>query len=275
VTVRFSALDRDITNIPTISDHRADMFFAVAGIGAGLFVLWALVELGFRRNPILALCLVGSVLCNLNEPIWDALGKLRFHHGNHFAWTQFPDLAQPVQYPYWAMFVYTGFAGVACYVFYLAFQTRNWRIFGYVLAGQAVMNIVLEGFVITSAYDYYGSQPWRIGTDFPLWWVPVNYGEVLGGALLALAIRRWGLRGALVAIPVVPSAFSAWQLWAGWPTYATINLDVAGAWRDVAALSGVLIAAGSTWALGRALLDPPATRATAPAPVAEREAVPV
>ena len=184
-----TALDRDITNIPTISSDRADAFVTVSAIMAGAFLLWALVELVWRRSPILTLCLIGSVLCNLNEPIWDALGKLRFHHGNHIAWTQFPDFAQPVAYPYWAMFVYTGFGGVACYVFYHAFSTRSWKIFGLAVLGQAVMNIVLEGFIITSAYDYYGSQPWRIGTDFPLWWVPVNYGEMLGGFLLCLAIR--------------------------------------------------------------------------------------
>jgi hypothetical protein len=274
VTVVISAADRDITNIPTISADRADAFFTVSAIVAGLFVLWALVELVWRRSPVLTLCLIGSVLCNLNEPIWDALGKLRFHEGNHIAWTQFPDLAQPVHYPYWAMFVYTGFGGVACYVFYKAFESRSWQVFLGAVVGQAVMNIVLEGFIITSAYDYYGSQPWRIGTDFPLWWVPVNYGEMLGGFLLCLAIRHWGARGALTAIPLVPCAFSAWQLWAGWPTYATINMDIDGAWRDVAALSGVAIAAGSAYLMGKVLLDPPA-RKSAPAAEPAREPVAV
>jgi hypothetical protein len=265
------AAERDITQIPTISADRADAFFTVSAIMAGGFLLWALFELVFRRSPILAFCLLGSVLCNLNEPIWDALGKLRFHEGNHIAWTQFPDLAQPVHYPYWAMFVYTGFGGVACFVFYKAFASRSWKIFGYAVLGQAVMNIILEGFIITSAYDYYGEQPWRIGTDFPLWWVPVNYGEMLAGFLLCIAIRHWGLlKGGLTSIALVPCCFSAWQLWAGWPTYATINMDVHGAWRSLAALSGVGIAAGSAYLMGKVLLDPPAT-ATTPAPAQQRE----
>jgi hypothetical protein len=247
--------DRDITNIPTISAHRADVFAWAAGISAAVFVLIALAELVIRRSPVLALCVLGSVLCNLNEPIWDALGKLRFHHGNHFAWTEFGDLAQPVQYPWWAIFVYTWFAGAACYVFYRVFQARvSWPVYWGFLAGQAVMNIVLEGFVITSGYDYYGHQPWRVGSDFPLWWVPVNYGELLGGALLALAVRRWGMRGALFAVPIVPCAFSAWQLWAGWPTYALINSDVSAAWRDVAACAGLAIGLVSFWLIGRAML---------------------
>jgi hypothetical protein len=263
-------LDRDITQLPTISGDRADVFFWVAAAGAGAFVLWGLVSLGWRRSPVLALCLIGSVACNLNEPIWDALGKLRFHHGNRIAWTEFGDLAQPVQYPWWAMFVYTGFAGVACYVFYWMFTKRSWRLFWTLMAGQAVMNIVLEGFVITSGYDYYGHQPWRVGTDFPLWWVAVNYGELLGGALLALAIRRWGARGALAAIPIVPCAFSAWQLWAGWPTYAAINLDIAEGWRDVAAGSSLAIGAVSCWLIGRALIDNAGPTPTA-VPVAQTE----
>jgi hypothetical protein len=264
------ALDRDITRIPTISSDRADAFFWVAGTVAAAFVLWGLVSLGWRRSPVLALCLLGSVACNLNEPIWDALGKLRFHHGNRVAWTEFPDLAQPVQYPWWAMFVYTGFAGVACYIFYWMFTKRSWKLFWTLMAGQAVMNIVLEGFVITSGYDYYGHQPWRLGTDFPLWWVAVNYGELLGGALLALAIRKWGARGALAAIPIVPCAFSAWQLWAGWPTYAAINLDIAAGWRDVAAASSLAIGAVSCWLIGRALIDNAGPAATA-VPAAQTE----
>jgi hypothetical protein len=74
------------------------------------------------------------------------------------------------------------------------------------------------------------------------------------------------VRGALTALPIVPSAFSAWQLWAGWPTYATINMSVGDVWRDVAAVAGVLIAAGSAYLIGQVLLGPLRTATAVPAP---------
>ena len=261
-----------------MSSERADAYLTGAAIVAGIFVVWALVELVRRRSPILLFCLIGSLGCNLSEPIWDALANLRFTENTATAWTQFPQLEQPIYYPVWAMLVYTGFGGVACFAFYKAFATRSWRIFVGALIGQAVFNIVLEGFVITELYDYYGSQPWRIGSDFPLWWVPVNYGEMLAGFLLYFAIRHWGaVKGSLFAIPLVGSSFSAWELWAGWPTYAAINLDVNGAWRDLAALTSTAIAAGTAYLMGQYVCGP-LTRKALTAPVQkqpEREAVPV
>ena len=269
-------LERDITNFPTMSSDRADAYLAGCAIVAGIFVLWGLFELLRHRSPILLYCLIGSLGCNLSEPIWDALANLRFTEGTTTAWTQFPNLPQPIQYPLWAVFVYTGFGGVACFAFYKAFATRSWRIFLGALVGQAVFNTVLEGFVITELYDYYGSQPWRIGSDFPLWWIPVNYGEMLAGFLLYLAIQQWGvLRGSLAAIPLVGCSFSAWELWAGWPTYASINLDVNGAWRDLAAVASTAIAAGTAYLMGRYLCGPLTREALAPVQQQpEREPVP-
>ncbi len=250
-------LERDITQIPSISSERAEAFTTGGAIVAGIIVLWALVELVGRRSPLLLLCLIGSLGCNLCEPIWDVLGGVRFFHGNNTAWTQFPDLAQPIHYPYWTMFVYTAFGGAACFVFYKAFATRSWRIFVGALIAQASFNIFLEGFLLTSLYDYYGEQPWRIGTDFPLWWVPVNYGEMLAGFLLFLAIQHWGAaKGSLAAIPLVACSFSAWELWAGWPTYAAISLDIHGAWRDLAAITSTAIAAGTAYLMGKHLFGP-------------------
>jgi hypothetical protein len=241
--------------IPTISPQHAEVFFFVFGAIAVLVVLAAIAESVRRRSPLMLICLIGSVLCNPVEPIWDALGKLRFHHGNYWAWTEFPDLAQPVQYPWWAAFVYTFFTGVTCYVFFRMFENRvKWSTYWLFVAGQAVMNIVLEGYVITSAYDYYGDQPWRIGSDFPLWWVFANFGELLGGALLALAVRRFGRRGYPLAIVLVPSSFAAWELWAGWPVFATLNMSVGPVWRDVAAVLTAAIAVGTIWVIGRLML---------------------
>jgi hypothetical protein len=258
--------------IPTISALHAQVFFYLFGALAVVVLLAAVAEGTRRRSPLMLICLVGSVLCNPVEPVWDALGKLRFAHGNYVAWTEFPDLPIPVQYPWWAAFVYTFFTGVTCYVFFRMFQANvSWRTFWLFAGGQAVMNIVLEGYVITSAYDYYGYQPWRIGSDFPLWWVFANFGELLGGALLALAVRRFGTRGYPLAIVIVPSSFAAWELWAGWPVFAALNTDTGPLVRNLAALLTAGIAVGSIWFIGKAMLGP-GTASTATSDIPHQQA---
>lgn len=201
-------------------------------------------------------CILGSILCNPIEPIWEALGFLRFHPGNDLAFTMFHVQGTPVSYPWWAMFVYVLFSGVACYTFYRMYDSRpTRRTFWYCVAGQAVFNILLEGFIITSAYDYYGDHPWRWGSDFPLWWVFANFGEILSAAILIVAVRYWGKRAMALAIIVVPSSFAAWELWAGWPVYATLNMDVSMTVRNLSALLTAVIALATLWAIERIMLS--------------------
>lgn len=245
----------DIGSIPTITPVHAWTFFIVFGAFAGAILIAGLVETIRTRSALPLYCFIGSILCNPVEPIWDALGKLRFHNGNIVAWTQFPDYPIPVNYPWWAMFVYTFFTGVTCYVFFRMFSRgTTWKAFWWCVAGQAVMNVVLEGYIITSAYDYYGEQPWRIGSDFPLWWVFANFGELLGGALLAFAVKRFGRRAYPLAIVLVPASFAGWELWAGWPVYAAINSDVGTLVQNIAAVLTAAIAIGTLYALGRLVI---------------------
>jgi hypothetical protein len=65
-------------------------------------VLVAVVEAVRRHSALPLFCLVGSVLCSPVEPIRDSLGNLRFHHGNLVAFAMFPELPQPIEYPWWA-----------------------------------------------------------------------------------------------------------------------------------------------------------------------------
>jgi hypothetical protein len=245
----------DIGPIPWITEAHARTMFILFGSIAVVVVLVALTEAVRRRSTLPLFCLVGSVLCNPVEPVWDALGNLRFHHGNMVAFVMFPELPQPIEYPWWAAFVYTFFTGVTGYLFYRMFAAGvSWSRYWRYLSGMAVMNVLVEGFLITSGYDYYGYQPWRWGTDFPLWWVFTNYGELLGGALLAAAVTRWGSRAYPLAIVIVPSSFAAWELWAGWPMFAALHADVSPLVLNLAALFTAVIAVGTIWVLGRVAL---------------------
>jgi hypothetical protein len=228
--------------IPTISHTTALTFFVASAVGVVLVLSYAVYDYFARRSLLLFWCMLGSVFCNPVEPFWDALGALRFHEGNFWAFTMFPDLTPPVHYPWWAAFVYTYFSGVSLYVFFRMFENRvRLSTFWWFMLGQAVFNTLLEGVVITKAYDYYGEQPLRWGTDFPLYWVFTNYGEVLGAAVLLTLVRRYGSRASLAALVIAPSAFGAWELWTGWPVFATLNSDLGMGWRTLAAVVTAVI----------------------------------
>jgi hypothetical protein len=242
--------DLPIGAVGTISHTHAMVFLIASMACAGLVLAYAAYELVRRRSALLFYCLAGSLFCNVTEPFWDALGGLRFYDGNIVAYTMFPDLPVPVHYPWWAAFVYTYFTGVATYVFIRMFSANVRRsTFWWFMVGQAVFNTVLEGFVITGAYDYHGNQPWRFISDFPLWWVFANYGAVLAGAVIVAAVRRWGPRAALIALFVVPSSFAAWELWAGWPVYAALNSDLGSVGRNIAALMTAGICIATLWGI--------------------------
>lgn len=232
--------------IPAISHNTALTFLIVSAVGAALVLAYAVYDYFARRSTLLLWCMLGSVFCNPVEPFWDALAGLRFHEGNIWAFTMFPDLVVPVDYPWWAAFVYTYFTGVSLYVFFRMFEKRvSPSTFWWFMLGQAVFNILLEGVVITAAYDYYGDQPLRWGTDFPLYWVFMNYGEVLGAAVLLTLVRRYGRRAVSAALVIAPSSFAAWELWTGWPVFATLNSDLGMGWRTAAAAVTAVIAIAS------------------------------
>jgi hypothetical protein len=179
----------------------------------------------------------------------------------------FPDLAVPVQYPWWSAFVYTYFTGVSLYVFYRMFEKRvRISTFWWFVLGFAVFNILLEGVVITSAYDYYGDQPLRWGTDFPLYWVFQNFGEVLGAAILLTLVRRYGRCAMAAALVIAPSSFAAWELWTGWPVFAALNSDLGMGVRTVAAMVTGAIALASLWVLADLMLGTRSVDEAEPAP---------
>lgn len=237
----------------TASENTAIMGIAITV--SALCFGWALIDLVRRRSPLLLLCLIGSLLSNPIEVFWDVLGHLRHHAGTPEAFTMFTDLQVPVRYPVWAFLIYIGFSGVACFAFYRMLEKGPTKgVFIAMMAGQAVMNIVLEGYVITFAYDYYGYQPWRFFGDFPAWWVMANYGELLGAMLLLLAVRRYGPSAHWLAIVIVPGSFAAWEMWAGWPMYWVLNANASWLAINIAAFATAGIGIGTVWMIGRIMV---------------------
>jgi hypothetical protein len=84
-----------------------------------------------------------------------------------------------------------------------------------------------------------------------VYWAFTNSGEILAAAILVAAIARYGRRGALLAIPVVPAAFAGWILWAGWPVFGALNIDVGMPVKWLAFVVCAGISFSSVYALSR------------------------
>jgi hypothetical protein len=257
-----------------MSPAESDGLLIYAIVISGLLTIVALYHLVRTRSPLILSCLVGGVLCVASEPIWDVIGHLHFSEGNHFAFTMFTQLQNPIHYPWWAVLSYVQFSGISAYLFYWIFSARWTRVtyWWLAVAGQFVMNVAVEVIYIRiHAYQYYGAeQPLRV-LGFPLWWIFADIGELLAGALLCYFVPRYGFRGALTPIVIVPSAFGAWQLWAGWPVYTTINMDISPAWTNLAGVVTAAISLTTIWFIFRQLSasNVPGVRAAASGPDAK------
>lgn len=220
-------------------------------------VVGGVVEIVWKRSALLLLCTIGAVFTPLIEPIWDVIGHLHFSSGAVVAFTAFPQLNFPIEYPVWSILAYVPFAGPTCWAFYLILRSRpSRRIFwGAVVGGQLVMNTVTEWVLIhTHGYQYYGdNQPLRVW-GFPLWWLATNFGELLGAVVMLLLINRYGKRAAALAVIVVPASFGAWEMWAGWPVYVALNNDVGTVVTTIAALVAFAIALATIWFIERVIV---------------------
>src|SRR5260370_11306625 len=89
-----------------MSSAESDGLLIYAIIISAVITAVALYHLVRTRSPLMLSCLVGGVLCVLIEPIWDVIGHLHFSEGNHFAFTMFTQLRNPIHYPWWAVLSY-------------------------------------------------------------------------------------------------------------------------------------------------------------------------
>lgn len=174
------------------------------------------------------------------ETFW---GLLNYRTGNTMSWIQFTTCGDSV----WSTLLYSLFA------FF-------------------VSNLVIEvPLTALKLYDYYGPQPFQFYPGgFPLWWLFTNLGGVASGVLLALAVRRYGVRGTLLAVPLVPCAFGAWEMWAGWPTFVSMTMGVSPVWSYVGAVCTILLSLGPLAAIVHAASAAPRD----PASVTEQPLVP-
>ncbi|NKQ57049.1 hypothetical protein HFP15_29685 [Amycolatopsis sp. K13G38] len=230
-----------------------------------LWVLYALADLIRTRSPILLFCAIGGLVCALMETFWGVLGLLNYRDGNLMSWIQFNFRGDPL----WSTLLYSLFAGGSAYLFYDltrkgAPRKQYWMGMGVIIVSNLVIEIPLTALKL---YDYYGPQPFQFYQGgFPLWWLFTNLGGIASGVLLALAVGRYGVRGTLLAVPLVPCAFGAWELWAGWPTFVTMTMGVSRAWTYLGAAITIALSVSTVAAIVNAVRPRTETIERSPVP---------
>ncbi|MFC9556336.1 hypothetical protein ACFTWF_36575 [Rhodococcus sp. NPDC056960] len=233
-----------------------DIALAVAIVVAGLFLIYALYDFIRHRTPALLMCAVGGLLAALTEPFYGVLGLLNYREGNIMTFVMFNFRGDPT----WSTLLYPAFAGGSAYLFFQLFKSGSskkefWRAVAVVFGANLIIEIPLTALKL---YDYYGPQPFQFyDGGFPLWWLFTNLGGIASGALLVVAERRFGTRGTLLAVPLIPSAFVAWEVWTGWPTFAALNLGGSVLWTTVAAVITAALSISTAWMVAEFMLPKP------------------
>lgn len=189
---------------------------------------WAIT----RRDALPIVTCVGAVICSLNEPIFDILGKITYAANSSIAFTAFDR-----DIPWFLVLGYIAWVGLFPYVIagWMADGWSKHRLYLVSLlgvlsvVGTEVVNLFVHG------WKYYGQAPLQLfGGVAAMASVPL----VAGFLLYALAFPATGWRrlfaGLVIPVFALPMMFAA----TGWPLYIALysNLPTALNYVAVAAL---------------------------------------
>ncbi|WP_330254982.1 hypothetical protein OG874_10775 [Nocardia sp. NBC_00565] len=172
------------------------VFFGGAAFGAvALAGYWAAA----RRDWLPIVCCVGAVVCGLNEPIFDVLGKIVYADNNVMAFTAFGR-----RIPLFLVIGYIPWVGLLPYVIARGMAT-GWsarRLYAVSIAG--VVSVAFTEFVNTfvKSWEYYGGSPLKFfGGVAAMACVPLAGGFLLYA--LAFPLQGWKRLSAGFFIPLM------------------------------------------------------------------------
>lgn len=175
-----------------------------------------------RRDPLLAVLLVGGAVAYFNEPIDDLLGLV--WHPRPGQWVAI-DTFGPA--PVWGVFVYMAlFGGIP----YLVLQAFNRGVTGAQIwtwiAVFWVADIAVEIPALASGmYQYYGDPPMKV-FGLPLYWFAINIGGPLETAVLLWAAGSFFVGWRMLLLLVIPMVFdAAGSVGIGWPIFSALHAE--------------------------------------------------
>lgn len=220
-----------ISGVPII-DAKVNTAIFLAGFGClavAAIAVAAVVSLRSRDALALLAC-AGALVCSLNEPIYDALGKITYAANSTTAYTAFGR-----HIPLFLVLGYVPWVGLLPYGIarMMARGVPARRLYALAFASFASVVVVEALGNLADAWTYYGEPPLKwLGVAPQMAPVPI----VCGALLFILGSRvRGGARVALAFVPAValPAVYAS----AGWPIYLALHSQVS---KPVQYLAGVV-----------------------------------
>ncbi|MCW3063602.1 MAG: hypothetical protein JWN32_774 [Solirubrobacterales bacterium] len=241
-----------LTDVPVLHSGIDTAVFLV-GFGAlavASFAVAAVVSVR-RRDPLALAACVGALVCALNEPIYDYLGKIVYAADSTTAYTAFGR-----HIPLFLVLGYVPWVGLLSYAVarLMARGVAPRRLYALALGSFASVVLVETLGNLAHAWSYYGRPPLKyLGVAPQMAPVPILCGLLL--YVLGSRLRGWR-RLWLVFVPTValPAVYAS----AGWPMYLALHSDVPKVVQYLAgfltlALCAAIVACAAAAARARAL----------------------
>jgi hypothetical protein len=205
------------------------VIYILLGGGCAAYLVYQTIK---KRDLLPIAVLIGTLICSLNEPIYDLLGKIVYAEDQYMAYRGFDR-----NIPWFVILSYIPWLGLFSYLVsqwmangISAKKLQIFAIFSFLAAAsiEAIGNL-------THVWIYYGEHPIKaIGVAPQTAPMPL----VTGFLIYLFASRLKGIsRLAIAIIPTMSLPF----VYAGtsWPGYVGAHMDVAIGWKWLAAFSAV------------------------------------
>lgn len=218
----------------TQSDINPDIVLAVFATLSGASFAYAVVMAGRLRDAVPVLVCIGALVCALNEPIYDILGKITYADDHVMAYTAFGR-----EIPLFLVLGYLPWVGLLPWVLSRMMAAGISRTRLHVIAAFTFLSVVVVETLGTTleAWTYYGEPPMKyLGVAPQAMAFPI-----LGGFLL-YALARWATgwrRLLLIFVPtlILPTVYAA----GSWPMYVANYADVGPAVEWLSAATSMFI----------------------------------
>ncbi|GHV73865.1 hypothetical protein AGMMS49940_11670 [Spirochaetia bacterium] len=240
-----------IPDAPVIfSEINTTVVLAVFAVLACASVIYAIVLTIRESDPLPIAACIGALICALNEPIYDILGKIVYASNNPMAFTAFGR-----EVPWFLVIGYVPWVGLLPVIIARMMADGVPRKKLHIIALVSFLSVVCVESLGTyfSAWAYYGDVPLKYLVVAPQM-APV---PIVGGFLLyAISHKYKGWRRALSAAVIstltLPMVFAS----ASWPLYLGLYSDISPLVRWIAgiAMLGFTVAiVGATTGLAQRL----------------------
>jgi hypothetical protein len=243
----------------TLSEVDPTIVLAAFGAIVAVAVIYAIFRAVRLRDAVPILVCLGAMICALNEPIFDILGKITYADDNP---TLYSAMGRDI--PVFLVIGYIPWVGLIPWVLARKIKDGLSRRAMHVIAVSSFLSVVVVETLGTSleAWTYYGEPPVKyLGVAPQMAAVP------LLAAFCLYALEPWAQgwrRGLMIFVPMLPlpAVFAA----ASFPMYITNYADVGTGVRWVAAATSMFFIAAIVVATTAAIERWRAMRTTTPVP---------